>query len=1186
MSLALYFSNQVEQLAQRLSKQIGDQLIGQDPLRPVEIIIPNTSLAKWLQISQARQRRVAMNVQYHYLETGLWHLLANLDNDADSIEPLDRHQVALRLMAILHTADLDQPLLRPLRPYLGEGDNGAPTADYDLRLWQLSRRLAWLFREYEYHRSDMIAYWLQPQSQDDPLTQCQRHLYRAAIGDRAPTADQPLGMTLHGYADRVLKRAAKVPPPREPLTSVHCFGLSQLSAFHLRLFEHLQRWFAIHIYTLNPCEAFWEDVPTPAERRSLERRGLVITSPDETHDPPIIGHPLLAAWGKSGRDHIRMLCQLTDYNFEAAYQEPAADTVLHRLQRQMLTMTPAEETTHPARLPQDRSLQMMGCPGCLREVESVHQSIIHNLESDPHLKPTDVAVLVTQMEPYLPCLELTFNRVPQSFTYNLVDAKADTQSAYGRALLDLLALTEGDFGRREVFGLIQNPCLMQRFGIASDHLRIWADWVAALGIFHSYQSPPKSPTEPAGGSFSWLQGLRRLRLARIFAATDPGRNHVANLLPYSDIHTADDELLQRFCQVVELLHEAARTLQTSAGAAWWQSMLTSLCERLFAIPPDYPGERHMRDVLYESLAEMTRTHQLGPHLPAADLSPAMVKACLADRLATINGGRGEYLTDGVTVAQLQPMRPIPFKIVYVLGLQEGIFPGRTESASLDLRSGHGDRRLGETTLPERNRYLFLETLLSARQRLYLSFINRDLEKDRPMQPCSPLVELKRHIEATILPPEKLFQVHKVPLSGHDSQRFTAAETTPWADTGMRPTLADHVAHYRSLGVWDSVAATISEPEHTRLPAFCPDWRFTPSPTDPTEPAAPTQRVTLSDLHAFLWDPVATVARRLLGPTDQMTALERFQSETDEPFVTTNPFLWELRQQTLHGWIATLLTVSGANDWRTQLAQSFDQHYADFQRRAVMPAGSFACGDRLVQMTLIEKVAEQALPVTDGMACAGRLYSQVTIGRPDTALHPPSTGETLRHPPLALQLPGANSDPATVAIEARWQWLWQRADHSWHTLVPLFKPLAELKAHAGLNAALFFTVAQAATAFDWATDDPGLTVHLIGPDSVKAVRFNVTPRKAAAYLRTLLQAYFDTRQMPWLPLQAAFKAGSGLPHYIVHPPDDRDRAAFADDLADALEQADAPLLQLVKPALVADALDRALARLSIFKPFWE
>jgi hypothetical protein len=153
-------------------------------------------------------------------------------------------------------------------------------------------------------------------------------------------------------------------------------------------------------------------------------------------------------------------------------------------------------------------------------------------------------------------------------------------------------------------------------------------------------------------------------------------------------------------------------------------------------------------------------------------------------------------------------------------------------------------------------------------------------------------------------------------------------------------------------------------------------------------------------------------------------------------------------------------------------------------------------------------------------------------------------------------------------------------------VPLFKPLAELKAHAGLDAALFFTVAQAATAFDWATDDPGLTVHLIGPDSVKAVRFNVTPRKAAAYLQTLLQAYFDTRQMPWLPLQAAFKAGSGLPHYIVHPPDDHDRAAFADDLADALEQADAPLLQLVKPAPVADALDRALARLSIFKPFWE
>ena len=36
--------------------------------------------------------------------------------------------------------------------------------------------------------------------------------------------------------------------------------------------------------------------------------------------------------------------------------------------------------------------------------------------------------------------------------------------------------------------------------------------------------------------------------------------------------------------------------------------------------------------------------------------------------------RGHYLAEGVTVSSFQPMRPIPFKAVFLLGLGEGMFP--------------------------------------------------------------------------------------------------------------------------------------------------------------------------------------------------------------------------------------------------------------------------------------------------------------------------------------------------------------------------------------------------------------------------------------------------------------------------------------------------------------------------------
>ena len=47
--------------------------------------------------------------------------------------------------------------------------------------------------------------------------------------------------------------------------------------------------------------------------------------------------------------------------------------------------------------------------------------------------------------------------------------------------------------------------------------------------------------------------------------------------------------------------------------------------------------------------------------------------------------RGHYLAEGVTVSSFQPMRPIPFKAVFLLGMGEGLFPTPSHRDTLDLR---------------------------------------------------------------------------------------------------------------------------------------------------------------------------------------------------------------------------------------------------------------------------------------------------------------------------------------------------------------------------------------------------------------------------------------------------------------------------------------------------------------------
>ena len=108
-----------------------------------------------------------------------------------------------------------------------------------------------------------------------------------------------------------------------------------------------------------------------------------------------------------------------------------------------------------AKVRQDTSLQVIACPGRLREVETVYQRILFYLERDPDLKLTDIAVLVPDMGAYKPVIDAVFQRSPRQLSYSLVDTLAETESHYGRGVLALLDLMTGRFTRAEVLGLMK-----------------------------------------------------------------------------------------------------------------------------------------------------------------------------------------------------------------------------------------------------------------------------------------------------------------------------------------------------------------------------------------------------------------------------------------------------------------------------------------------------------------------------------------------------------------------------------------------------------------------------------------------------------------------------------------------------------------------------------------------------------
>jgi len=123
MAIEIYFSNRLEALADKFAATVDlENRMKSNILEGPLTIVPNQNLKKWLQLTLAKKRSVFMNVDFQYLESGLWGLLARLDPAPEKPERVDGHFLRMLLLYGLQGLGQNEPEFAPLRQYLLEPD--------------------------------------------------------------------------------------------------------------------------------------------------------------------------------------------------------------------------------------------------------------------------------------------------------------------------------------------------------------------------------------------------------------------------------------------------------------------------------------------------------------------------------------------------------------------------------------------------------------------------------------------------------------------------------------------------------------------------------------------------------------------------------------------------------------------------------------------------------------------------------------------------------------------------------------------------------------------------------------------------------------------------------------------------------------------------------------------------------
>ncbi|EFM0354930.1 TPA: exodeoxyribonuclease V subunit gamma [Escherichia coli] len=754
--LRVYHSNRLDVL-EALMEFIVERERLDDPFEPEMILVQSTGMAQWLQMTLSQKFGIAANIDFPLPASFIWDMFVRVLPEIPKESAFNKQSMSWKLMTLLPQL-LEREDFTLLRHYL--------TDDSDKRkLFQLSSKAADLFDQYLVYRPDWLAQWETGHLVEGlgEAQAWQAPLWKALV-EYTHQLGQPRWHRANLY-QRFIEtlESATTCPPGLPSRVFIC-GISALPPVYLQALQALGKHIEIHLLFTNPCRYYWGDIKDPAylaklltrqRRHSFEDRELPLFRDSEnagqlfnSDGEQDVGNPLLASWGKLGRDYIYLLSDLESSQELDAFVDVTPDNLLHNIQSDILELenravagVNIEEFSRSDNKrpldPLDSSITFHVCHSPQREVEVLHDRLLAMLEEDPTLTPRDIIVMVADIDSYSPFIQAVFGSAPADryLPYAISDRRARQSHPVLEAFISLLSLPDSRFVSEDVLALLDVPVLAARFDITEEGLPYLRQWVNESGIRWGIDDDNVRELElPATGQHTWRFGLTRMLLGY---AMESAQGEWQSVLPYDESSGLIAELVGHLASLLMQLNIWRRGLAQERPLEEWLPVCRDMLNAFFLPDAETEAAMTLIEQQWQAIIAEGLGAQYGDAVPLSLLRDELAQRLDQERISQ------RFLAGPVNICTLMPMRSIPFKVVCLLGMNDGVYPRQLAPLGFDLMSQKPKR--GDRSRRDDDRYLFLEALISAQQKLYISYIGRSIQDNSERFPSVLVQELIDYI---------------------------------------------------------------------------------------------------------------------------------------------------------------------------------------------------------------------------------------------------------------------------------------------------------------------------------------------------------------------------------------------------------------------------------------------------------
>ncbi|MCT2386202.1 exodeoxyribonuclease V subunit gamma [Erwinia pyrifoliae] len=751
----VYHSNQLDVLKMLACWQIENQPL-RDPLRSEVVLVQSPGMAQWLQMSLAEEFKIAANIDFPLPASFIWDMFVRVLPEIPKESAFNKSSMSWKLMAIL-PGMLPGEAFTMLRHYLSDDDDKR-------KLFQLASRVADLFDQYLVYRPQWLNGWEKGQLTEGlGDAQIWQAPLWAALVEYTRRLGQPEWHRANLYR-RFISRLenSSTRPPNLPDRVFIC-GISALPPVYLQALQALGKHIEIYLLFTNPCRHYWADIQDYAflaKLQSRHRRHYQDNRPipqfrDADNASSLfndageqqLSNPLLASWGKLGRDNLYLLADMEpDEVFAFVDIEPI--NLLQTLKRDLLELEDHAvigllesewENSRSKRVlnADDRSVEIHLCHSPQREVEVLQDRLLAMMADDPKLTARDIIVMVADIDAYTPFIQAVFGNAPadRAVPFAISDRRASQAHPALQAFISLLSLPDSRFTAEEVLALLEVPAVASRFAIDEEGLSLLRHWVAESGVRWGLDDDSVRELDlPATGQHTWHFGLTRMLLGY---AMNSEAGDWQGILPFNESSGLIAELAGNLAELLMQLNRWQQWLSEPRELDSW----LPLCRRML---DDFFNSDAETDAALALIEEQWQ--QAINYGVQAGYRQAVPLTLLRDELSSrLDQQRisQRFLAGPVNFCTLMPMRSIPFKVVCLLGMNDGVYPRTLPPLGFDLMSQQLQK--GDRSRRDDDRYLFLEALNSAQQQLYISYIARSIQDNTERYPSVLVSELVEYI---------------------------------------------------------------------------------------------------------------------------------------------------------------------------------------------------------------------------------------------------------------------------------------------------------------------------------------------------------------------------------------------------------------------------------------------------------